>query len=97
MTSSRMLAAAVLAAPLLLSWVTDAHACSCVGPRVRYLTPDRLDDAPLNARVRLEVPLGRRAGAPASPRRVLRENGTGREIEVTERAFPERSPLRSPG
>lgn len=34
----------------------DARACSCVGPRMAMLTPVRAQAAPLNTRVRLEVP-----------------------------------------
>src|SRR4051812_31398136 len=35
----------------------DAHACSCREPPPVLLTPDRNDEAPLNTRVRVEVPM----------------------------------------
>ena len=34
----------------------DAGACSCVEPHAALVDPDRVDDAPLNARIRLETP-----------------------------------------
>ncbi len=34
----------------------EAGACSCAGPDMAMVGPERLDDAPLNAKVRVEVP-----------------------------------------
>lgn len=36
----------------------DGAACSCAGPRLVLVGPDRADDVPLNARVRVESPGG---------------------------------------
>ncbi len=59
----------------------DAGACSCLGPRPALLTPDRVDDAPLNTRVRLELPTGTTSSV------VLREHG-GPDVPVTRRGSP---------
>lgn len=76
---------AALLALTVLAGAPDARACSCSGPHVRFLTPDRLDDVPLNTRVRLEVPA--RVRAPSKGRRVLRVHGSTAEVQVTERSF----------
>jgi hypothetical protein len=57
----------------------EAAACSCMGPHTEILSPDRLDDAPLNTRVRIEMP---GPGVAA----VLRVHG-GAEAPTTSRAI----------
>lgn len=76
---------AALAAPLGGA-IRDAAACSCVGPRASVIGPDRVDDAPLNVRVRAEVPrMGERTSAPSPPHDlVLRVHG-GAVVETTSR------------
>src|SRR4051812_37614419 len=37
----------------------DADACSCMDPPPVLITPDRNDEAPLNTRVRVEVPFAK--------------------------------------
>lgn len=49
---------------LALGPSSPADACSCAGPRPRLLTPNRADAAPLNAKIRLEVPLENRVQDP---------------------------------
>jgi hypothetical protein len=63
--------------------VRDAGACSCVGPQLRLIAPDRLDDAPRNAHVRLAMP--------AQPQKngshiVLRAHGSRAEVATTSRS-----------
>jgi hypothetical protein len=77
--------AAASAATLGVPREREAGACSCVGPRLALLSPDRVDDAPLNARVRVEVPANRSAGG-APGKVVLRAVGGG-EVAVTTRTF----------
>ena len=79
------LALAVIAAPAILAGAADARACSCGGPHVRYLTPDRVDDAPINTRVRFEVPI--HSGPGGTARHVLRVPGSTAEIAVAEQRF----------
>ncbi len=66
----------------------DAAACSCVGPRSSMLTPDRLDDAPLNTKVRIELAPRARAAGSAKPKVVLRAHGQAGEVAVTPRSMP---------
>ena len=56
------LATAALAAFLALD-APDARACSCVGPRDVLVGPDRVEDAPVNTRIRVEVAEAARAGS----------------------------------
>lgn len=60
----------------------EAGACSCGGPVVALIGPDRVDDAPLNTKVRLEMP---NLGAVASM--VLRVHGSGKVVVTTARSF----------
>lgn len=55
----------------------EAGACSCAGPRLTLLSPERVDDAPLNAKVRVEVPANGSSG-----KITLRVVG-GAEVAVT--------------
>src|SRR3954467_12567514 len=74
------LAVVVVLAPGRAPLEREAGACSCLGPQTALLGPDRVDDAPLNARVRLVTPAsgGRSAGALA----VLRVHG-GNDVALT--------------
>ncbi|HEU4408253.1 MAG TPA: hypothetical protein VFS43_23525 [Polyangiaceae bacterium] len=63
----------------------EAGACSCMGPRLTLLSPERVDNAPVNARVRAEVPASRLPGSAAN-KLVLRAVG-GAEVAVTMRTF----------
>jgi len=58
MTSTRAAHWLALAGALFVSLarVHDATACSCAGPRIALLGPTQIDDAPLNTRVRVEMP-----------------------------------------
>jgi hypothetical protein len=58
----------------------DAGACSCMSPAAVLLTPDRGDDVPLNARVRVEVP----ASGALSP--VVLRVHKGAEVPATTRS-----------
>lgn len=73
----RALAAALLAGAAV--FVRDASACSCVAPESTLLAPDRVDDAPVNAKIRIEIPSYANAAVPA-----LRVHGGG-EIAVRTR------------
>jgi hypothetical protein len=64
----------------------EAGACSCLGPQVALRGPDRVDDAPRNVRVRVEVPV-RTGGAP-SPPLVLRVHGGDAVATTTRTASP---------
>ncbi|WP_146646017.1 hypothetical protein [Labilithrix luteola] len=57
-----------------------AEACSCMAPREVLVGPDRVDDAPLNTRVRFEVPSGAKGDF------VLRAY-EGARVETTARTF----------
>jgi hypothetical protein len=50
---------ALLALTAATAIARDANACSCMDPPPVLLTPDRNDDAPLNTRVRVEVPFSK--------------------------------------
>lgn len=73
----RALAAGLLAGTVVI--VRDAGACSCVPPESALLAPDRVDDAPVNSKVRIEVPSYGGAAVP-----VLRVHG-GAEVPVKTR------------
>jgi hypothetical protein len=60
----------------------EAGACSCRGPQMALVGPDRVDDAPLNARVRIEVPAGEMTTVKA--RTVLRVHRGG-EVAASSR------------
>jgi len=81
--ATAVLPASVLAAFAIASHasVRDAGACSCMSPHAAILTPDRVDDAPLDTKVRLEVPT---SVGPVKPRVVLRAHG-GADVAVTTR------------
>jgi hypothetical protein len=63
--------------------VRDAGACSCLGPQLRLLSPDRLDDAPRNVHVRLAMPSQPQTGG---SRVVLRAHGSRAEVATTSRS-----------
>lgn len=57
----KALAVAAASAVLVLVLATAgteraAGACSCGGPEIALVSPDRVDDAPLNTKIRLELP-----------------------------------------
>lgn len=66
---------------------SDGAACSCGPPQVRVLGPDRVNDAPLNARIRFEVPPPR----PTPGAAIVRDSETGAKADVTERQWQEGS------
>jgi hypothetical protein len=72
-----------LALAAALPAVHDAGACSCMAPRGAIVAPDRLDDAPLNTKVRLLVPKDK--GAPPV-RATLRVHATGDEVPTKTRS-----------
>ncbi len=74
---NRVIAAGLLAGAAVV--VRDAGACSCMPPEAALLAPDRVDDAPVNAKVRIEVPSYAGAAAP-----LLRVHG-GADVPVTTR------------
>lgn len=63
--------------------VPEAGACSCVGAQATLLTPDRVDDAPLNTRVRVEMPSVYTTGA----RLVLRAVGSDADVPTASRTM----------
>ncbi|MDB5215756.1 MAG: hypothetical protein JWO86_3683 [Myxococcaceae bacterium] len=78
----------------LVSTEREVGACSCGGPDTTLLGPDRVDDTPLNTKVRVEVPAGtapgslllrvhgRAAPLPAPPR-VIAPGGWTSFVELT--------------
>lgn len=56
--SAAPIAATALALSLATWGARDAHACSCMEPELALIGPDRVDDAPTNTRVRVDVPNG---------------------------------------
>jgi hypothetical protein len=77
--------AVVLAASVSLvagGGIREAGACSCVGPQSALLTPDRVDDAPLNTRVRVEL-----ASSKGGGRLVLRAVGSSADIPTAARTM----------
>jgi len=60
----------------------DARACSCVGPRLVFLSPIDSDAAPLNAHVRIEAPTTNQQ----TSRFVLRAHG-GATVTTTARTY----------
>lgn len=66
----------------------DAHACSCVGPQPSLLGPSQVDDAPLNTKVRVEVPsLGSASGSRAPNGGVVLRVHGGANVATTARAI----------
>lgn len=62
----------------------DVDACSCGGPAERLLSPTAVDDAPLNTKVRIELPILMQHQLPSHARLVLRVHG-GKDVDVTDR------------
>jgi hypothetical protein len=62
----------------------EAGACSCVGPQTALLGPDRIDDAPLNAKVRLDTPA---AGSGSTGVRTVLRVHHGSEAPSTSRTI----------
>lgn len=83
-------AVATSLAPPHRGMIRDAAACSCIGPRAAIVGPDRVDDAPLNVRVRAEIPRhapsggGGAGGGATSHGVVLRVHG-GAVVDTTTR------------
>lgn len=68
---------------LSMAWAHDASACSCVGPRDVLVGPDRIEDAPTNTRIRVEVAEAARASGV-----VVRVSGADAAVETTSRTWP---------
>jgi hypothetical protein len=69
----------------------EVEACSCGGPDTTIMGPDRVDDAPLNTRVRVEIPsslstLPTGGGAPGSGL-LLRVHGRSTPVPTTSRVI----------
>jgi hypothetical protein len=64
----------------------EADACSCAPPAASLVAPDRVDDAPLNAKVRAFLPSSTVAPGPAA-RLVLRAHATKAAVTTTRTAF----------
>lgn len=64
----------------------EAGACSCGGPDIALVAPERVDDAPLNAKVRIDAPS---AGAvtPGASGPILRVHDGGRVVPSTSRTI----------
>ena len=62
----------------------DVGACSCAGPETALLTPDRVDDAPLDAKVRVEMAASSRS-TPAAV--LLRVHGRTTPVAVSTRVI----------
>lgn len=62
----------------------DAGACSCAGPQASLVSPEHVEDAPLNTRVRLELPSNGVEGATM----IFRAHGTTTNVKTTERKMP---------
>ena len=60
-----------------------ASACSCMGPRDGLVGPDRIEDAPINTHIRVEVAEAARASGV-----VVRVPGTDVAVETTSRTWP---------
>lgn len=82
--------AAVLSAAMAVT-EREVGACSCAGPDTTLIGPERVDDAPLNTKVRVEVP----SSFPTSPAGggapngglVLRVHGVAKPIAATTRVI----------
>jgi len=74
-------AAAGLVVLALAAFAHDSNACSCAGPEGQLLGPDRVDDAPTNTKVRLELP-----SHAINARTVLAVRG-GAEVAVKSRSM----------
>ena len=60
----------------------EAGACSCRGPETALVGPDRVDDVPLNTKVRIETPV-----SGAAPSIVLRVHGSATETATSTRTI----------
>jgi hypothetical protein len=80
----RAIVVVVAACAALVGASHDASACSCAGPGPDLFTPDRLDDAPLNTKVRVLLPTGR--NQTQGPKLALRVHDTGAEVAATSRS-----------
>ena len=76
-----LLALGVLGAALV---VRDAPACSCSPPSPNMISPEPTTDAPLNTRVRLELP----EPMPEGNTVVFRVHGETANVKTTERKMP---------
>jgi hypothetical protein len=80
-------AACVAAAILPLATVFPERplgACSCSAPEIALVAPDRADDAPLDTKVRIEIP----ASSPSTPAAlILRARGRTAPITVSTRVI----------
>jgi hypothetical protein len=63
----------------------EVGACSCSGPETTLLGPERVDDVPLNTKVRVEVPAQSIGGVGAVP--MLRVHGRATPIATTTRVI----------
>lgn len=69
--------------------LNDASACTCRGAELDIIGPSHIDDAPLNARIRIEVPSrGTQFQAKSA---VVRVSDTGAVADVTERDWKDGS------
>ena len=87
MRACRLIAFGTVGLIVLASLATtaerEAGACSCAGPQQALVGPDRVDDAPLNAKIRVDTPsMTRSSGSPLPL--VLRVHG-GKVIATTSR------------
>jgi hypothetical protein len=74
------LIALVILSGALVSTEREVGACSCMGPDTTLVAPERVDDAPLNAKIRVEMP------SPSSTL-VLRVHGRTATVAATARAI----------
>lgn len=79
------LLAMVLVSADAVSTETEAGACSCIGPTISLVTPDRVDDAPLDTKVRVEVPS--HTAMASTGTLILRAHVDGTTIATTSRAI----------
>lgn len=82
----------------LVSTEREVGACSCMGPDTMLVAPERVDDAPLNARIRVEIPspsltlsalsaTSAATSAAAAGGVVLRVHGRAATVATTARAI----------
>jgi hypothetical protein len=88
------LVALVIVSAALVSTEREVGACSCAGPDATLVAPERVDDAPLNARIRVEIPSPSSTSAALSPTSaaaaggvVLRVHGRAATVAATTRAI----------
>ncbi len=88
------LVALVVLSAALVSTEREVGACSCAGPDATLLAPERVDDAPLNARIRFEIPSPSSTlpalsatSAAAAGGVVLRVHGRAATVAATTRAI----------